>query len=225
VLALSSGGCLSANTYTVPRTLAPGDAQILVAPEAFAYRFNRAGGSSALGATPTAPSFGMRYGIADGLEVGGRLSSMFSPVVDLKVQLARGVVDLAIDPSLQFLFLFAQGQNTPDSTEDLLALQVPVLVGFNLSSTLTLVVSAGGGYTLASSRINTQSDSQFASGAGGGLARLGFGVDIRAGRRFALHPEVTIVRVFDDAQTYMGVIGVGLNFGAMPDYTDLEPKE
>jgi hypothetical protein len=223
VLALWNCGCPNANTYTAPRTLSPGDVQAILSPEALGFRFRRGSGSSALGGTPTLPSFGLRYGLADRLEIGARLSSLFSPAVDLKWLLLRGSVDVALDPAAQYLFLYASGP--PDSTESVLLLQGPVLVGFNLSSTLTLVASAGAGYALATPRITTASDSEFASGAGGALARLGFGVDIRTGRRFALHPEVTVVRVFDDAQTYMGVLGVGFNFGSMPDYSDLEPQE
>jgi hypothetical protein len=57
------------------------------------------------------------------------------------------------------------------------------------------------------------------------LVQLGVGVDIRTGKHVAFHPEISVVRIFDDAQTYMGFVGVGLNLGAMPDYSDLEPKE
>ncbi len=225
VLALLNCACPNANTYTVPRTLAAGDVQASLSPEVFAYRFNRSAGSSALGATPTLPSFGVRYGLADDVEIGGRLSSMFSPAVDLKLQFVRGPVDFAVDPSVQYVFLYASKEGQPDSTESVLAIQGPLLVGLNLSSTLTLVGSAGVGYALATSRIDAQSDAELGAGAGGFMARLGFGVDIRTGRHFALHPEVTVVRVFDAMQTYLGVLGLGLNFGAMPDYSDLEPKE
>jgi hypothetical protein len=149
---------------------------------------------------------------------------MFSPTVDAKVRLLKGTIDLALDPTVQFLHLFASGTvvGRTDSNEELLELRSPILVGLNLTSTLTLVGIAGIGYSLATTRLNTSSDAEFASGAGGVLGWFGLGFEARTGRHFALHPEVTVTRVNDDARTWMAVVGLGLNMGAMPDYSDLE---
>jgi len=196
--------------------------QATLSPEIFAFNY-KGGAGSVLGATPTAPSFGLRYGVSDYIEVGGRLSSLFSPTVDGKIQLVRGAVDVAIDPGAQLLHLFVQGSS---QTEFVLELYGPVLVGINLSPTVTLVASPGVGYALATSRLaSSSSNAEIAAGAGGFTGRIGFGVDIRTGEHFALHPEVTFMRVLDDAQTFMGVVGLGLNMGAMPNYSDREPKE
>jgi hypothetical protein len=101
-----------------------------------------------------------------------------------------------------------------------------VLVGINLSPTVTLVASPGLGYGLATWRLTrSSSGAEIAAGAAGFMAGLGLGVDIHTGKHLAFHPEVTVMRVFDGAQTFMGIVGLGLNMGAMPDYSDLEPKE
>jgi hypothetical protein len=221
-VALLLSGCPNPNAYTVPRTLDPGEIQATLSPELFAYRY-RSGGGSVIGVTPTAPSFGVRYGLSDGVEVGGRLSGMFSPVVDSKIRLVRGAVDMAIDPRIQLLYLYVSGST---ETELLLELYGPLLVGINLSPTLTLVASPGIGYGLATSRLSSStSGAEIAAGAAGFMASLGVGVDVRTGKHFAVHPEFTVIRVFDSAQTFMGIFGLGLNMGAMPDYSDLEPKE
>jgi len=215
-------GCPNPNTYTVPRTLDPGELQATLSPELFGFHYKSNTGS-VTGITPTAPSFGMRYGLSDGVELGGRLSGMASPVVDGKIQLARGVIDVAIDPGAQLLYLYVNGST---ETEFLLNLYGPVLVGINLSPSITLVATPGVGYGLATSHLTrSSSNAEIAAGAAGFMGRIGFGVDIRTGRRFAVHPEVTVMRVFDGAQTFMGILGVGLNMGAMPNYSDLEPKE
>jgi hypothetical protein len=221
-IALVLCGCPNPNTYTVPRTLDPGELQATLSPEIFAFRYVNKSGSLS-GVTPTAPSFGMRYGLSDGVELGGRLSSMASPIFDGKIQLVRGVVDVAVDPGAQLLYLYVNGSS---QTEFLLHLYGPLLVGINVSPSLTLVAAPGVGYALATSRLSSStSAAEIAAGAAGFTGRIGFGVDIRTGRRSAIHPEVTVMRVFDGAQTFMGVLGLGFNMGAMPNYSDLEPTQ
>jgi hypothetical protein len=215
-------GCPNPNTYTVARTLDPGEMQAILSPELFGYQYKSSGGSAA-GVTPTLPSFGVRYGLSDRVELGGRLSSLGSPVADAKIQLVRGVVDVAVDPGAQFLFLFTSGSN---ATETLLELYGPLLVGINVSPSVTLVASPGVGYGLATARLtSSSSNAEIAAGAAGFSGRLGFGVDVRTSEQFALHPEVTVMRVFDDRQSFIGVVGLGLIIGTMPNYSDLEPKK
>jgi len=225
-LGFSLCGCPNPNAYTVPRTLPQGEMQFTVAPEVFAYH-NPPGGGSAWGATPTAPTFGFRYGVSDRVDVGARASGMFSPTADAKIQITRGVLDVALDPGAQFIYVTlstigATNPNTQQPRAAVLELYGPVLVGFNLSSSLTVVLSPGIGYSLATQEAISSSSSANAAQAAGFMGRLGFGVDIRTSEYFAFHPEVTIMRVFDSAQSVIGVFGLGFNIGTMPDYSDLD---
>ncbi len=226
-LGLALCGCPNPNTYTVPRTLVPGDVQATVAPEVFGYSYKGSGGTST-GAMPTGPTFGFRYGVSDGVDVGARLSSMFSPTVDGKLQVVRGVVDVAVDPGLQLLYVEVprpSGNSQATLSAAVLQLYAPVLVGLNLSPSLTLVASPGVGYSAGTAKVNSSSDAVTAAQAVGFSGRLGLGLDIRTSEHFAIHPEVTLMRVFDDAQSLIGVVGLGVNIGPMPDYADLGPIE
>lgn len=217
-------GCPNPNTYTVPRTLGEGETQFTVAPEGFAYHYQPSGGS-VWGATPTGPTLGFRYGVSDRIDVGARLSSLFSPTVDGKLQVIRGVVDVALDPGAQLLYvLVRQDPAHPNLAWNAAVLELygPVLVGFNLSSSLTLVASPGIGYAFATPQVASDNNATTAAQAVGFMARLGLGVDIRTSERFALHPEVTLMRVFDAPQTVLAVVGLGFNIGGMPDYSDLD---
>jgi hypothetical protein len=225
-------GCPNPNAYTVPRTLTPGDTQFTLAPEVFAYDFKQQNGGSAVGATPTGPSFGFRYGVSDRFDFGARLSSMLSPTVDGKIQLARGAVDVALDPGAQLLYVTLSLTGVTNATSAtnqpralVLDLYAPVLVGFNLSSSLTVVLSPGIGYAFATPLAESKNNSTNAAQAAGFMGRMGFGLDIRYSDQFAIHPEVTVMRVFDPAQSFIGVLGVGFNFGAMPDYSDIDAKK
>jgi hypothetical protein len=216
------GGCPSPSTYTVPRTLDRGDRQVIVAPELVGYRYDAPGGGTTLGFTPTIPSLGIRFGATDRLELGVRVANLFSPAVDAKIQLVRSVLDLAVDPGAQFVYMFANPTTGSDYlTQTLLHLYLPLLVGLNLSESLTLVAAPGVGYALGTPRIQADNKAVTASGAAGAMVSLAVGVEVRASERFALHPELTLIQDLDDARTTIAVIGVGFNFGAQPNYADL----
>jgi hypothetical protein len=218
-------GCPNPNTYTVPRTLVPGDLQFTAAPEVFGYHYVQPGGS-AWGAMPTFPTVGFRYGLSDLIDVGGRLSAMASPAGDVKFQVARGIVDVAVDPGVQLIYVAA---TTPGKSGTVKAgvgyLYAPILVGYNMTSALTLVASPGIGFAFSTPYVVTDSPAANAAQAAGFSVRLGLGVDIRASEHFALHPELTVMRVLDGPQSLLAVLGLGFNIGAMPDYSDLEPKQ
>lgn len=221
-------GCPDPNTYTVPRTLGASEWQANFSPEVFGFHYRQSSGS-VWGATPTGPSAGFRYGVSERIDVGARLSSMGSPQVDGKIQVVRGIVDVALDPGAQLLYVLVSRDSSGNTNGAqwngaVLELYGPVLLGLNLSSSLTLVASPGIGYALRTPLVGSSSHSVIAAQAAGFMGRLGFGVDIRTSERFALHPEVTVMRVFDEAQSVIAVVGLGLIIGAMPDYSDVETR-
>jgi hypothetical protein len=173
------------------------------------------------------PSIGVRYGLVDGVDFGARVENFFSLGGDVKLRLHRGKIDLALDPGTEIIFASVSGTdsagNQVTETAGVFYLHVPFLVGFNLSDVVTLVASPGISYALATNALPQASNAEQAGSVTQFLARLGLGVDIRLSDRFALHPEVTCMQGFTSAEVLMCIGGIGLNFGAQPNYDDLAP--
>jgi hypothetical protein len=227
-------GCPNPNTYTVPRTLDPGALQVTVAPEAYGYSFKQttpatsttpARTTTLSGALPTLPTLGVRVGLAEGFDVGGRLPNLDSFAGDVKIQMLRGPADLAIDPGIQFSYVTSSATdsrgNAVSETAGVAYLHLPFLVGWNLSDSVTLVASPGVAYTIATGSVTfSDNNAQQAGTATGFMGRIGLGADFRTSKHFALHPEVTFMKGFNDADTLLFVVGLGLNFGAQPNYKE-----
>src|SRR5579863_9467795 len=102
-------GCPNPNTYTTPRTLDPGTLQWQVAAEVIGVTYNttttdangHATTQSQTAVAPMVPSFGVRLGLIDGLDLGVRLQNLDSLAADAKIRLLKGTFDLALDPGLQ----------------------------------------------------------------------------------------------------------------------------
>ncbi|HXN32829.1 MAG TPA: hypothetical protein VN894_13250 [Polyangiaceae bacterium] len=220
-------GCPNPNTYTVPRTLDPGGFQFSVAPEVYGFSLktntpiDNAGNVTSATSTasffsPTLPTVGIRYGVVNNFEIGARAPNLDSLAFDGKVQFVRGAVDLAVDPGAQAFFV-----GSTDGSVGVFYLHLPLMVGLNLSDKVTLVAAPGIVYTVATATVNASNSSQQAASASGVMARLSVGVDIRVAKRIALHPELTFLRAFDSTETLLYIFGFGLNFGAMPNYSDI----
>ncbi len=227
-------GCPNPNAYTTPRTLNPGDLQWQVAAEGWGATFNETVPNTTVGVhtvstsifTPTLPTFGIRYGITDGFDLGARLSNLDSLSVDGKIRLVKGTVDLAVDPGLQAFYLSVSSgtdasNQTVTTSAAIFYFHLPLLVGFNLSEKFSIVVSPGVTYAVATTAINSGNDQQQAAASTGLMARGGIGVDWRLSKKFAIHPEVTFLKSFGDNDALMYLFGIGFNIGAQPDYSDL----
>src|SRR5262249_28323771 len=57
--------------------------------------------------------------------------------------------------------------------------------------------------------------------ASGVVWRAGVGVNIRTSKKFALQPEVSMMRRFNDATGTIVVFGLGFNFGSLPSFDDI----
>jgi hypothetical protein len=227
-------GCPNPNTYTVPRTLDPGAVQFTVAPEAYGFSFKHTTPAAGMtpaqtttvsGALPTLPTLGLRVGLADGFDLGARLPNLDSFAGDVKIQMLRGPADLAIDPGIQFIYLASSTTdshgNSVSESAGVAYLHLPLLVGWNVSDSVTLVASPGIVYTIATASVSVSNNAQQAGTATGFMGRIGLGADFRTSKHFALHPEVTFMKGFNDADTLLYVVGLGLNFGAQPNYKDM----
>lgn len=218
-------GCPDPNTYGTPRTLAPGDLQLQGSLGAWGGVAN---GSN--GALPSLPSVGVRYGVADRLDVGARLVDFFGLGGDIKYNFVRGPVDLAIDPMLQAFYVPAI-QLTPSSSYSnatgIAQVHLPLLIGINFDDATTLVLTPGIVGTLAtgSASDNPYAGAQQIAFASTGLgARLGIGLNIRTSDTFSWQPEVTAWHEFNGVDSWVCVAGIGINIGAQPDYSDLAPR-
>jgi hypothetical protein len=226
-------GCPNPNAYTVPRTLDPGDLQVDVAADAYGYSTRiatpangttPASTHSTDGVTPMLPTFGARYGLLDGLDFGVRLQNFWSLAGDLKIRLLKGKVDLAADPGTEVVYVLTLlGRTSAPQHAGVFYFHAPLLVGLNLSDAVELVASPGVAYAVATNPIPAATSPEQAGASTELLARLGFGADFRLTEHVALHPEVTCMKGFTSTQTLICVAGVGLNLGAQPDRSDLEP--
>lgn len=227
-------GCPNPDLYTTPRTLDPGKVQMQVALEGIGASFNstqtntttnsmgqqvtstqQVGESFTL---PMVPTVGVRVGIADGFDLGARIPNLDSLALDGKIRLLKGTVDLAVDPGLQGFYVSAG-----DVSLGVVYLHLPLLVGFNVSKSVSLVASPGVAYAIATSSINDNGNNQQqVAGTSGVLGRLGLGVNFRVSKNFSLQPEVTFLKAFADTNALIYTFGLGFNVGAQPDYSDLD---
>ena len=227
-------GCPNPNAYTVPRTLEPGEHQWDVSAEGYGFTTKltkAASGSSpastthAVGVTPMLPSFGIRYGLADGIDFGARIENFFSLAGDLKFRLVKGSVDLAVDPGAQAIYATVSTSSGPSEAAGVFYLHAPLLIGININDLVTIVAAPGIAYSITTNAIPAASNAEQAGASTELLARLGLGVDVRLTEHVAVHPEVTCLKGFTSTETLMCVGGVGLNLGAQPSYADLAPAE
>jgi hypothetical protein len=220
-------GCPNPNTYGTPRTIAPGKVQIVASLEGVGLsETSRPTGTGTQTASysvfsPTLPSVGVRIGVADSVDLGVRLAELSSLEFDGKFNFLRTrTFDMAIDPGVQGAYIGVDG-----TTLGLFYFNVPLLLGVNFSHALTLVLTPGFSYLVATaSNVNGSGTSAYVSGSAP-LARLGVGLNIRIGERFALQPEVTALRGFDSEEPTYWNFGLGFVIGtskrSMPNYDDL----
>jgi hypothetical protein len=224
-------GCPNPNTYTTPRTLDPGKWQFTVAAEALGYSYNAYttttnGAStnvgSASGFVPMVPSFIARVGVADGFDLGIHASNLDSLGLDGKIRLVKGTFDLALDPGVQGYY-YSFGTGSTSESLGVVYFHAPVMLGVNFSQDVSLVLTPGFVYGLATASVSSSNATQNASGASGAIARGSVGLDIRVSPKLALHPEVTVMKSFENAETLLYIVGFGFNIGAQPDFSDLGP--
>lgn len=179
------------------------------------------------GGVPTLPTYSLRVGILDGLEIGGRVANLTSLGADLKWNFLKSdSLDAAIDPGFQWFSISTsvESQNeSASSSTSVFYFHAPILLGFNFSETVSLVASPGIAYGLVSTELTVTDERDAASTTDGFMARLGLGFDFRPSKRFAIHPQITFLRTFDDAAALIYMAGIGFNFGNLPAYGGGDP--
>jgi hypothetical protein len=223
-------GCPSPNNYTVPRTLDRGQVQWQVAAEFIGVSYNQpttttnANGTTSTqnqnvsASAPMLPTFGARIGLADGFDLGLRVANLDSLGIDGKIRLLKGRFDLAVDPGIQGYYV-----TVDDVSLGVVYLHLPLLAGINFNKDITLVLKPGIIYSVATASASSGSGVEGVASSTGVFGDFGAGFDFRIGKRFSIHPEVTVMPQFgasNNALVWVG--GVGFNIGAQPDYSDLD---
>lgn len=225
-------GCPNPNIYGTPRTVKPGKVSHTVSAEYIGWVFElrepaydefgeptgEYTSTTTSGGLPLLPTYGLRLGVAEQVDVGFRLSSFTSLGTDVKYNFVRSdIVDLAIDPGLQWM----------NSNFNVFHIHVPLLVGLNLSERVTLVGTPGIMYGISTHDSEDSVSEAFRQllSADGLYARAGLGLNVRITPHFAIHPEMTFLRSLEDRDSTFGVsaatsymFGIGFNIANLPDY-------
>lgn len=214
--------CPNPNNYTTPRTAPAGKISHSVAAEYWGYSAEAGDGTDFSGGIPTFPTYSLRVGIADRFEIAGRVANLSSLGADFKWNFLRSdSFDAAIDPGFQWFSVSASadsGDESASSTSSVVHLHAPILLGFNFNETVSLVASPGVTYSWVSTDVTTTDERDAASTTDGLMGRLGVGFDFRISPRFAIHPQVTFLRTFEEESALLYMAGIGFNFGNLPSF-------
>lgn len=215
-------GCPNPNTYGTPRTTPVGKIQHNLAAEGFGYNGHDAETNTDVsGALPTFPTYTLRVGVADTVDIGARIANLSSVGADVKWNFLKGdTLDLAIDPGFQ-AFYFSTSSGGEDASIGVIYLNAPLMVGINLGDSVSIVPTFGVSYGIATASVDGSGGRESATGSSGVMLRPGIGFDFRISERFAIHPEVTFLKTLkgaDEDSSLLYVFGLGFNFGNLPKY-------
>lgn len=222
-------GCPNPQTYGTPRTTPSGKIQHTVALEGIhASATTTTPGTPATSTSPGTPAteekssitlpmlptYQLRVGLADRVDLGVRITNMSALGADVKWNFVKSEsVDLALNPGAQMNYFSVR-----DASIFVLYGHLPLLLGLNFGESATLVFS-GGLVTAYASGSATGDDGARSVGSGGNVGgRGGVGMQFRVTKKFALHPEATAMKFFNDTSNLMVVFGLGFNFGNLPSY-------
>lgn len=221
--ALLATGCPNPNTYGTPRTTPAGRVQHTVAAEGISYRLQdspQQGGEVATGTFPTFPTYQLRVGVADRVDIGARINNLSSVGADVKWNFLRSEsFDLAIAPGFQVFHISGTSAGTTTGYTQFYG-NAPLLLGVNLSEEVSLVPTLGVTYGYNSATA-VSDDSSAAASIDGLILRGGLGFNFRISPKFAMHPEVTMLQFLNDdsaAKVRLFIFGLGFNFGNLPKF-------
>lgn len=229
-LAVLCTGCPNPNTYGTPRTTPVGKISHTVAAEGFRYGVDttKQGGTDDSATLPNAPTYQLRVGVLDTLDVGARLSNLTSFGADVKWNFVKSdVFDMAIDPAFQVFHIGASTDNATSSFTEVFV-HAPLIFGINVSDAVTIVPTAGITYGHSSATASNGTGASAAASIDGIMARGGLGFNFRISPKFAMQPEVTYLKYLNkdtDPSISWVIFGLGFNFGSLPQYGAAPPEE
>jgi hypothetical protein len=229
-LALLCTGCPNPNTYGTPRTTPVGKVQHTVAAEGvrFAVDNTKNGGENDSATLPNVPTYQLRVGVLDTLDIGARLANLTSLGVDVKWNFIKSeAFDLAFDPGFQIFHLSTSSNNSTGSYTQMYG-HVPLIFGINVADSVSIVPTAGITYGSSSATANNGDGASAAASIDGLMFRGGLGFNFRVSPKFAIHPEVTYLKYLnktEDPSISWVIFGLGFNFGNLPQYGTPAPAE
>jgi hypothetical protein len=223
-------GCPNPQIYGTPRTTPVGRVQHTVAAEGFAYSIKypsqTVGGvtstpASDSGTLPNLPTYQLRVGVADTVDIGVRIANMSSIGADVKWNFIKGdVFDMAAVPGFQ-VFHIGSSSNGATAGYTQFYANLPLVLGINVSEAVTIVPTLGATYGLNSASVVSDDGSSAAASVDGLMLRGGLGFNFRISPKFAMQPELTMLKFLnksEDASVTLFLFGLGFNFGALPEY-------
>jgi hypothetical protein len=212
VVAVFLAGCPSPNVYGTARTLPKGESQHTFAFERFSTI-----GTFSNGSETSLPTYQYRYGVSDHADIGVRIANATSLGGDIKWNLLRGDIDVAVAPGFVGTYIAASDED--DSVAlGLLHLQLPVLIGLRVNDKATFVLTPGAGIAVATAKATSGGAGRFI-GDSTPFGRVGLGFNVRATPRFAIQPELTVMK-YSGSQGQLLTLGVGFSFGTPPRSND-----
>jgi hypothetical protein len=224
-LSVLASGCLNPNTYGTPRTTPVGEVQQTLAFEVVSYRaVSRFEGTSQsqteAGNTPLAPTYALRYGLSETLDIGGRFGNFSSLGTDLKWNFFKtDVIDVALDPGVTSFVVF-DGIGGDGANVHVYA-NAPLLFGINPGPELTIAPSVGLGYGLNTNEQAFNNSQEAIAATEALLLQAGLGLDFRLSSYFAIHPEMSVIRRLSGpagSAMIWYTFGLGFSWGALPNY-------
>lgn len=228
--ALTLPGCPNPSLYSTPRTVAPGRFVHSVSLEGFGYygeiearpdnpqtpeneRLTERRSSF----LPSLPSYQLRIGALDTVDIGIHFHNLSSLGTDFKWNPIRGFFDFALDPAFQYFIVTTDGPTDAESaTAHVFYFHVPVLLAVNPTEWLSVVVVPGFTYGFHTERLL---GNDLASTVKGPLFRGEAGLQFRIWDDFAVHPSASVLKTFEGPGVSYNV-GIGFNFGSLPSYED-----
>jgi len=223
LLALLCTGCPNPNTYGTPRTTPVGKISHTIAAEGFRYSVDtsKTGGTADSGTLPNAPTYQLRVGVLDTLDVGARIANLTSFGADVKWNFVKSeVFDMAFDPGFQVFHIGASSGNATSSYTQLYG-HVPLIFGINVAESVSIVPTAGITWGHSSASASSGDGTSAAASIDGIMVRGGLGFNFRISPKFAMQPEVTYLKYLNkdsDPSVSWVLFGLGFNFGNLPQY-------
>jgi hypothetical protein len=225
-------GCPNPNIYGTPRTTPQGKIQHIIAPEGISWSIKSPSAPGVPQQTtsinlPMFPSYHMRYGVSDNVDLGFKALNGSTLGFDAKFNPVRGGVDVAVAPGLQAVYYsFGSSSSGPNGSSSasvsgaIFYFHLPLLLGFNVSDSFAIVATPGVAVALATASATASgsgdTQSQVTGSGSAFMGRFGLGLNFRASDNFALQPEATLLKGFNDAASTIVVFGLGFNFGHLP---------